>query len=232
MAKNTYKANTISKPKKAKERKKFNFNFNFFKDRRFHLAIGFFLILVSFYMLTAFISYLFTGKADQSVVEAIQETGLKNSGLETENWLGLIGAYTSHYFIFRWFGIAAFFIPALLFMLGFKIVFRKDLLPSFPTYTFSIFWTFWLSLFFGYILLHLDDVSELGFLSGGIGYELAVLFNSIAGWGTLLFLIFTMAVFVIYFFNITTFSLWSSSSNDTVYETGKESPRGAADYEK
>ncbi|MDQ3393111.1 MAG: DNA translocase FtsK [Bacteroidota bacterium] len=213
MAKNTYKTNTVKKTKKVKEPKKFNINF--FKDRRFHLAIGIFLVLVSIYLLTAFISYLFTGKADQSVVEAIQATGVRESGMETENWLGLMGAFTSHYFIFRWFGIAAFFIPPLLFMLGFKIIFRKDLLPSFPSYIFAIFWTFWLSLFFGYIILHLDEASELGFLSGGIGYELAILFNSIAGWGTLLFLIFSLAVFVIYYFNITSVGLWNGLNKET-----------------
>ncbi|CAN5410520.1 DNA translocase FtsK [soil metagenome] len=201
MAKNTYKSNTVKTPKKTKEPRKFNFRF--FKDRRLHLVLGFFLILVSVYLLTAFVSYLFTGKADQSVIDSIQETGVKASGMETENWLGLLGAYTSHYFIFRWFGISAFFIPPLLFMMGFRVVFKRELFPAFPAFKFAFFWTFWLSLLFGYLILQSDHVNELGFLSGGIGYEMAELFNSVIGWGTFLFLIFTLVVFVIYFFNIT-----------------------------
>ena len=42
----------------------------FFKDRRFALVCGFGLLFFSFYLLIAFVSYLFTGKADQSLVEA------------------------------------------------------------------------------------------------------------------------------------------------------------------
>src|SRR5690606_535644 len=104
---------------------------------------------ISIYLLTAFISYLFTGRADQTVIEAILETDIKSSGLETENWLGLIGAYISHYFIFVWFGIAAFFIPPLLFVLGSKIVFRKEIIPPYNAFKFSFFFVFWISLFLG-----------------------------------------------------------------------------------
>src|SRR5690606_5310405 len=124
MAKNTYKSNNFKKTKTEKKKLP-RFRVSFYKDRKFHLAFGFFLLALSIYLLTAFISYLFTGKADQSLIEAFLETDIKTSGLETENWLGVIGAYVSHYFIFVWFGIAAFFIPPLLFILGSKIVFRK-----------------------------------------------------------------------------------------------------------
>ncbi|MEJ0056244.1 MAG: DNA translocase FtsK 4TM domain-containing protein [Bacteroidota bacterium] len=66
------------------------------------------------FLVTAFISYLFTGKADQSVVEGWADSTMIESGKETDNWLGFFGAVTSHYFIFRWFGISAFFIPAII----------------------------------------------------------------------------------------------------------------------
>lgn len=202
MAKNTYKSNNFKKTKK--EKQPIKFRINFLKDRKFHLAFGFFLLVTSIYLLTAFISYLFTGKADQSVIEAIQETGVKASGMETENWLGLIGAYISHYFIFIWFGIAAFFIPPLLFILGSKVVFKKTIIAPYSAFKFAFFFAFWLSLLLGYITLETNSATW-SFLSGGIGYELALLFNSLMGWGTFLFLIFTLLVFVIYYFNITTF---------------------------
>lgn len=201
MAKNTYKSNNFKKPKTEKKKLP-KFSFTFFKDRRFHLAIGFFLLVMSIYLLTAFISYLFTGKADQSIIEAVLETDIKSSGLETENWLGLVGAYVSHYFIFVWFGIAAFFLPPLLFILGSKIVFRKELIAPYTAFKFSFFFAFWISLFLGYITLETNSPTW-SFLSGGIGYELALLFNNLIGWGTLLFLIFSLLVFVIYFFNVT-----------------------------
>ena len=138
MAENTYKSNTFKKPEKEKKAKpsksKFKFNFTFFQDPRFSLAIGFFLIIAAIYLLTSFLSYLFTGKADQSVVEALWSTGLVDSGKEADNWLGLYGAVTSHYLIFKWMGVSAFFIPPLFFLIGFKLVFKRELLPIFSVF--------------------------------------------------------------------------------------------------
>jgi S-DNA-T family DNA segregation ATPase FtsK/SpoIIIE len=92
MAENTYKSNTFKKPEKEKKSKsgksKSRFNLDFFKDPRFALAFGFFLLITSLYLFTAFLSYLFTGKADQSVVEALWSTNIVESGKEADNWLG------------------------------------------------------------------------------------------------------------------------------------------------
>lgn len=219
MAKNTYKSNNFKKAKT--EKKPIKISFAFLKDRRLHLAFGFFLLVASIYLLTAFISYLFTGKADQSVIQAIRETGVKASGLEIENWLGLIGAYVSHYFIFVWFGISSFFIPPLLFIIGSKVVFRKEVLPTYNTFKFIFFAIFWLSLLLGFITLETNNPTW-SFLSGGIGYELALLFNSLMGWGTYLFLIFALLVFVIYYFNIT--SIFSPQSTNEEGSIEKEAP--------
>ena len=123
MAQNTYKSNTFKKPEKEKKGKsssKFKFNFGFFKDPRFKLATGFFLMIVGIYLFLALVSYLFTWRADESVVQAVSNSSLLEAGQEAENWLGLYGAVVSHYIIFRWFGIAAFFLPPLLFVVGFK----------------------------------------------------------------------------------------------------------------
>jgi S-DNA-T family DNA segregation ATPase FtsK/SpoIIIE len=200
-AKNTYKANTSRSRNGSK--KKIRLSFNFLRDRRFHLSLGFLLLGISVFLLTAFISFLFTGKADQSVVEAIQVSGIKESGLEAENWLGMVGAIVSHYFVFHWFGISAFFIPPFLFILGFKLVSRIDILPIYRSLKFIVFFTFWLCLLFGYATFNADNFTGSDFLSGGLGYELAVLFHSLIGWGTYLFLILSFLIFIIYFFNIT-----------------------------
>ena len=99
MAQNTYK-----KQKQSSSRS-FKFKVDFLNDRKFHLAIGMFFLLSAFFLTVSFISYLITGKADQSVVEAITQTEIKASGHEVQNWFGAIGAVTAHYFIFLWFGI-------------------------------------------------------------------------------------------------------------------------------
>jgi len=206
MAENTFKNNSFKKPEKEKKprsKSKSWFSFEFFHDPRFPLAVGFFLIIVSFYLFTAFLSYLFTGKADQSVVEALWNTDLIESGKEAENWLGLYGAVTSHYMIFRWLGISAFFMPPLLFFLGFRLVFKRDLIPLFSAFIFSIFAGLWLSLLLGYITHSLAGVTEISFLSGGLGYELAKISDGLFGWGTFLILVLTLFIFIIYYFNVT-----------------------------
>ncbi|UII21222.1 FtsK/SpoIIIE family DNA translocase [Fulvivirga ligni] len=227
MAKNTYKSNTFKESKKKEKGKsagkKLNFNLklSFLKDRRFHLTLGFFLLISSLFLLTAFISYLFTGKADQSVVEAIGQTGIIESGREAENWLGSTGAYISHYFIFRWFGLAAFFTPPLLFIIGYKVVFKKQLVSIYSTVVFSLFFTIWLSILLGYLVFSSEGVSEWGFLSGGIGYQLSIVLDGLIGWGTVLLLIFSLIAFIIYFFNVTTILGFKGKIKDGVEEIEK-----------
>jgi S-DNA-T family DNA segregation ATPase FtsK/SpoIIIE len=207
MAENTYKSNHYKKPEKEKKSKgKGNgsaLSLSFFKDPRFALAGGFFVIILSLFLFIAFISYLFTGKADQSVVEALGNSDLIESGREADNWLGLYGAVTSHYLIFRWLGISAFFIPPLLFLAGFKWVFKRSLIPFFPTFTLSLFAGLWLALLLGYITHSVAGVSEVGFLTGSLGFELARIADGLLGWGTFLVLVLSLFVFIIYFFNIT-----------------------------
>ncbi|HHL52621.1 MAG TPA: DNA translocase FtsK [Flammeovirgaceae bacterium] len=203
MAKNTFKTNTFKAKKKAR-RPSFNWRLKLFDDRRFQLTSGFFLLTLSLFLLVAFISYLFTGKADQSVVESVQEVGLFQSGLEVENWMKLGGALSAHYFIFEWFGLASFLIPPLLFIYGYRIVFRKSLVKLLPATVFVLFFLIWTSLFLGDIVYSSTEPTALNFISGGIGYDLAMRINSLVGWGTILVLLFSLIVFVIYFFNVTT----------------------------
>lgn len=202
MGTNSYKSNTFKKNKK--EGKKLSFNFGFFKDRRLHLTFGLFLLTTSFFLITAFVSYLFTGKADQSVVEAFTSTAIKESGFEIENWFGSLGALSSHYFIYKWFGIASFLIPPFLFLLGTYIIFKKQLLSIRRSFQFILFFIFWLSALFGYITLDESNPIQLSFITGGIGFEISTILHGLIGWGTYVLLIFLFLVFVIYFFDITT----------------------------
>ena len=182
------------------------------------MTVGFLLIGVSLFMLVAFISYLFTGKADQSVIDAVQELGVFQSGLEVENWMKLYGALASHYFIFEWFGLASFLIPFLLFLYGYRIVFYKSLVNLTSATIFVLFFLIWVSLFLGDIVLSNEKVTTLSFLSGGIGYNLAVMVNSLIGWGSILLLIFSLLVFGIFFFNITSIMGLKTKVKETVQE--------------
>lgn len=203
MAEKTYKSNTYKKAKKTQQKKRASISFH--KDKRFHLAGGFFLIVLSMYLIIAFVSFIFTGHADQSVAEAVFDTDLKASGLEVENWLGLIGALAGYLFIYRWFGLASMLIPPLFFIVGAKIVFKRELVSPYNAFKFVSFFLIWTSLLLGYVVFRQEGPSPWSFLGGGVGFELAVLSDSLMGWGTILLLIFTLLVFVIYFFNVTTF---------------------------
>ncbi|HMJ71307.1 MAG TPA: DNA translocase FtsK 4TM domain-containing protein [Cyclobacteriaceae bacterium] len=222
MAENTYKSNTFKKPEKEKKsrssKSQSKFSFAFLKDPRFRLAIGFFLIITSLYLFVAFVSYLFTGKADQSVIESLQGSGAIESGRETDNWLGLYGALTSHYLIFRWLGISAFAMPPLLFLLGFRMVFQRELLPIFSVFVFSVFAGLWLSLLLGYVTHSISGVNEVSFLSGGLGYQMARMFSGLFGWGTFLFLVLTLFVFIIYFYNVTAINAFRPRPQSAVEE--------------
>ncbi|MFP4089399.1 MAG: DNA translocase FtsK 4TM domain-containing protein [Cyclobacteriaceae bacterium] len=200
MAEKTYKSNTYKKAQKQKEQRKSRIGF--YKDKKFHAAFGLFLIVLALYLMIAFFSFIFTGQADQSVVEAVFDTEIKSSGQETENWLGLLGAIASYLFIYRWFGLASMLIPPLLFILGFKIVFRRELLSPYRTFKFVAFFLVWTSLLLGYLVFRQEGPSPWGFLGGGVGYELALLSDSLMGWGTLLLLLFSLMVFVIYYFDV------------------------------
>lgn len=226
MAKNTYKSNTFKK--ESKERSFPKFSFSFFNDRRFQLTLGFFLLGLSLFLLTSFISYLFTGKADQSVIDAVSTIGLKDSGLEAENWLGLFGAFSAHYFIFNWFGIAAFLIPPLCFLAGYFVAYRKEVYALDRAAFFVLFFLLWVSISMGFILLSSDELTEWGFLSGGVGYELAILGDSLMGWGTTIFLSFLLLVFLIYYFNITDMLLpaFGVSTSKTEAEEGDAPDEG------
>lgn len=196
MAKNSYKQQSDKKKKKAVK-------ISFLADRKFHLFLGFSLLLASLFLLVSFISYFQHGPADQSVVEAYTDTDIKESGREVKNAFGLIGAIVAHYFIFLWFGIAALLIPPFLFIVAYRIIWFRSLIPITPAFNFTVFYLIWTSMVMGYILLSKEESTFLGFSSGGIGYELAIITQSLMGWGTILLLVFLFIVFNMFFFNIT-----------------------------
>lgn len=220
MRENDFRKNTPrTKPERGKEqtispvesnteeKRKFSLpKFGFLFDRRFHVSVGFLLMAFSFFLFVCLLSYLVTGKADQSVVESVWNSELREAGLDADNWLGLTGAVLSHYFIFKGVGISAFFFVPIFFLVGYKIVFRKTPVPFWSVLYFASFFTVWLSVLFGYLALIVEEENPVSFLGGAIGYELALTFQSLAGYGTFLFLGLGLLIFIVYFFNITEFT--------------------------
>ncbi|WP_158858511.1 FtsK/SpoIIIE family DNA translocase [Lunatibacter salilacus] len=216
MAANTYKKSTFKKTSKAPEaptRQRRKFSFAFLKDKRWGLSFGIFLMMAAVFLFLAFLSYLFSGQADQSLVVDPSAGPLTKKASEVENWLGYSGALLSQYFIFRWFGIGALFIPPFLFIIGFRLSFKKSLVSITRFSSFAVFFMIWLGLILGYVVLQLDTFHYLGFLSGGLGYELAVLASNFIGWGTIILIFASLFIFVVFFFNIEQLSWFSEKSN-------------------
>ena len=184
------------------------------RDRRFHLFVGFGLLLGSLYLTIAFTSFLFTGHADQSVVGAMSTLPVKEAGAESHNWLGLLGAWAAELFIYKLFGVAAFALIPVVFFLGYKIVFRAAPVSVSYVLALGLFTMAWLSILLGYVVVSLDVPGDdsglahrLDFLCGGVGFEAASWLSSLIGWGTVLLLAFLLISFVVFFFNVTSLNL-------------------------
>ena len=84
----------------------------------FRFIAGLVLLVFALYMLVVFVSYVLSGKADQSLVTA--DPG--DSPVTYGNWGGKIGFNLSHYFIFNGFGLGSFFIPLILGAFGLALL--------------------------------------------------------------------------------------------------------------
>jgi S-DNA-T family DNA segregation ATPase FtsK/SpoIIIE len=184
------------------------------RDRRFHLMVGFSLLLGSLYLTIAFTSFLFSGRADQSVVAALGTIPVKEAGQESGNWLGLLGAWLSEKLIYRGFGLSAYALIPIVFFLGYKIVFRRAKGSVSYVLALGLFTMLWTSALLGYVVVQMEqpgtdpvEAHRFDWLSGGAGYEMAFWLQSLIGWGTVLLLAFGLIMFVVFFFNITSLNL-------------------------
>ncbi len=167
-------------------------------DQRYNLLLGIGSLVLAACLWMAFASYLFSGPADQSVLDTPGE-----SASETRNYLGLFGATLGQVFVFRWFGLGAWALPLVLVLAGGKLAFGKEWLPLTRTTWAVLFFAGWISLFLGYIVLVTGSVNTASAWCGGIGYELNVLLHNLLGWGSIIFIGLLLFGFVVFYFNIT-----------------------------
>ncbi len=218
MASETPRSNTFRKKNEPKSKTKSGngkrFSWSFVQDKRIPLTFGIILISLSLFMLFAFVSYLFEGRADQDIVVSPMDQDLRSTAEDARNWLGYWGAQVSHLFIHKWFGIAAFLLPPFIFILGVKVAFKK-LIYSLSRYlAFALFFTFWICLLIGYLVQKSEGYHRLGDLSGGFGIELGVLADNFLGWGTFILIVGSFLIFIVFFFNIDQFNWFSTSEKE------------------
>ncbi len=175
---------------------------SFSKDERYPKIGGLLLLGISTILLLSFTSFLFSWQVDQSLVKNLSWDDFKEANPEmARNWMGILGAYLAHLFIYRWFGIAAFLLVLILVLFGIRLLFNYDVLPFPKTIGSSIFFVFWGSITFGLIFQN-----SLTFLGGGFGHSAQKWFQGVLGLpGIIIFLLITLLIYLVYTFNIT---LW------------------------
>jgi DNA segregation ATPase FtsK/SpoIIIE, S-DNA-T family len=198
MAKNIPK--NPDRPKERKPDKQFSLDFNFknfSQSEQFKFVVGVLFILVSAFLLFSFLSHLFTGEADQSEI-----TNSIVKVKKTANPFGLYGAKLAHFLIFELFGWSAFLLIPILFVAGYKLSFKKELLPLENITWQSLFYMFWFSCFCGFFVYMLDAQATLSNVCGGIGYFINQTLYGVIGWASILVIMFVLIVFFVYFYGI------------------------------
>ncbi|TAE18613.1 MAG: DNA translocase FtsK [Bacteroidetes bacterium] len=195
MAKTTYKENSFKDPESEKPWLQRLSDLTM-RDVRFQLVLGGFLLLVAFALLVAFTSYFFTGVDDQSIVEGGMRDDFQQNAQEVQNWLGLTGATLAHIFIFKWFGIAAFVLVPIIFILGWRLIFKTELFPLMEALKWGGVAIFWTTILLSVIF---PTRSGIGFWGGGIGFMMSELLRALFGMGAVVIVLFAFAVFLYYF---------------------------------
>lgn len=185
---------TRTKKVSAKERQPSAFML-FLKDERFHKVMGLFFLLLSFFLLLAFTSYLLTWKTDDNIFSRSLSNFLIDNNVIPENWMGRMGALLSWLFIKKWFGVASYLFVLVFLVTGLKLFLNIRLLPIGLTYKYSFFGLIWISVSLGYIFYNNPKFLILG---GIFGYESNKLLTGMLGnMGTGLLLLFAILSFLI-----------------------------------
>ncbi|HLW49925.1 MAG TPA: DNA translocase FtsK 4TM domain-containing protein, partial [Sphingobacteriaceae bacterium] len=171
---------------------------------------GLFFLILSVYFLIAFTSYLFTWQEDQSYV-SLANGGwrtLMMSGAEIEalglqqpiiqNWMGKFGALLSHQFIYKWFGISSFIFIALLFVIGYRMLFKVKLISIWKILGYSLFFLVYISVAIAFV--HSFSNAYPHFLEGEFGFWTNRLLTAQIGVpgvaGALLFFLLTALILI------------------------------------
>ena len=188
MAKKKTRAKTTKKKTRSElKRPKFAIN------NQQKLIFGSLLLILGIYLFIAFLSFLFTGYADQSVLSEFPSRDIK-----AENWAKIIGAKVSDFFIYRGFGVASFIFSGLIFISGIYVLLgiKKSRLRR------HWFWgtliVVWLSIALGFF------APKNPLLGGTIGFEMnSFLQDYIGKIGTILILLLGLISYLAIRFKMT-----------------------------
>jgi S-DNA-T family DNA segregation ATPase FtsK/SpoIIIE len=152
------------------------------------------LLILAFGLLSAlaFVSFFIHWQEDQSSFSKSFWELFTDESYLVKNYLGKFGAALGQVFVFRWFGVSAFFVSYFFAVFGLRIAIREGNDKNFRTLRNSLLGIFWVSSFAGFVFG--DNYS---IWAGGIGFFFNQWLRSFFGTlGMLLFLLLTLMVFV------------------------------------
>ncbi len=181
------KTKTKKPPKKPVKKLKFELS----SQQR--LVFGSLLVICGIWLCIAFVSYFFTGEADQSLINTFPSRNSK-----TQNWVSQFGAWFGDFFIQRGFGVASFMLSGLVFLSGVFVLMNLNKAKLRKHWFWGILITIWLSILLGFF----SDKTDV--LGGTIGFEInSYLQDYIGSIGTALLLLFGFITYLAMRFGLT-----------------------------
>ncbi|WP_299130129.1 DNA translocase FtsK [uncultured Winogradskyella sp.] len=176
------------------------------------LILGSLLIIIGVLLFISFLSFIFTGKEDQSAL-----TNFPERSDAYKNWASQLGAWVSELFITKGFGISSFIFSGLIFLSGVYVTLNLKKVKLRKHWIWGTLIVIWLSILLGFFS-HKYDI-----LGGTIGFEMNHFFQDYIGKiGTVLLLLFGLIAYLALRFNITGESfikLFNSAKKDLKDET-------------
>jgi DNA segregation ATPase FtsK/SpoIIIE, S-DNA-T family len=168
--------------------------FNFSSEKKKRIA-GIFLILFSVFLLLCIVSY---SRKDEVLLE-----NSIFSGVNTHNWLGIIGAHFSYFFIKSTIGYFSIVFPAILLLWGISFFKQFTFKTLIHTTNFLLIIGLTFASFFGVLKAGLEFLPGTKELRGNVGEYLGSWLGGLLGTaGSILFLLFVSATVLIFAFDV------------------------------
>lgn len=176
----------------------------FLSDEKTKFILGITFSLLTIYIGLAFVSFFFTGGADQSKLDIKWLELITDSKVRVENWTGKTGAYISNLVINKGFGIASFSFLYLLVVLSLRF-WDVKIQSLRKTIIYTLLFCIWFSVLMSFLFVKSTSHSFL-FLGGVHGYFISEWLISLIGNVGTLFLV------VLSFLTLITFGFQNSIS--------------------
>jgi len=155
------------------------------------VLIGSLLITIGIILFISFISFFYNWQEDYSTLYKITDRETSSS-----NVLNKLGAYISHLFIYKLFGLGSFILVYLILKTGIILFFSKSPKKILKNWSWGFFYIIWLSIALGFFY----RVNPL--LGGIVGYEInSIIVDFIGDIGLIILLSFFFLCFIVIEFN-------------------------------